>query len=361
MKKIFITAVVALTSVTAQAQDVKYEISGTAAPGSKWVYYYENAQSRKADSVEVKDGKFKLVGTKPLHTFISAATDDRNSVTVIVDGKPTTLNLEKGTVNGSAENRAFAELQKSQRQQDAQMMDIYQQYKALAKETSAEAKEKKDRLEAELNKLQAQEVSEIVRFAKANKKSVAAAFYLGQVYYALGYDELTEVLDPAAAYYSHPMMKRAIIQRDALGKRRPGVMYTDLAMNDMEGKTVKLSQWIGGDKYVLVDFWASWCGPCRMEMPTVVDAYKRYHAAKGFEVIGVSLDSKEDAWKKGVSDLGLPWPQLSDLQGWKCAAVDIYGITSIPSNILIDSQGKIVAADLRGAKLGEKLKEIYGF
>lgn len=111
---------------------------------------------------------------------------------------------------------------------------------------------------------------------------------------------------------------------------------------------------------VLLDFWASWCGPCRREMPYVIDAYKRYHAAKGFEIVGVSFDNNADKWKACVEELGLDWPQMSDLKGWQCAASQAYGVSSIPSNVLLDPTGKIIATDLRGTALVDKLKEVYG-
>lgn len=135
-------------------------------------------------------------------------------------------------------------------------------------------------------------------------------------------------------------------------------MYTDLVMKDMNGKEIKLSQFAGKGNYVFVDFWASWCRPCRQEMPNVVEAYKRFHD-KGLEIVGVSFDQKKEAWTAMVKKLGMTWPQMSDLKGWQCAAGKIYGIRSIPSNILLDPEGKIVDSDLRGEDLLNKLAEIY--
>ena len=119
-----------------------------------------------------------------------------------------------------------------------------------------------------------------------------------------------------------------------------------------------LSERCAKGNYVLVDFWASWCRPCREEMPNVVEAYKRYHD-KGFDVVGVSYDTDKEAWRKAVNDLGLSWHHISDFKGWDCAATLVYGIEGIPANILVDPTGKIVASDLRAEGLLEKLAEIY--
>ena len=116
---------------------------------------------------------------------------------------------------------------------------------------------------------------------------------------------------------------------------------------------------MGEGKWVLVDFWASWCGPCRGEMPNVVEAYNKYHS-KGFEVIGVSFDQDKDAWVNAIQQLKMPWMQISDLKGWECAASPTYNVNAIPDNILIDPQGIITDRALRGKALHNRLEQIFG-
>lgn len=136
-----------------------------------------------------------------------------------------------------------------------------------------------------------------------------------------------------------------------------GQQYTDLAMPNPKGKTIRVSDYVKKNKYTLIDFWASWCGPCRAEMPTVVKAYNLYHK-KGFEVVGVSFDSNKAAWVKAIAQLKLSWPHMSDLKGWGCAASAVYNVKGIPANVLVDSQGVIVAKNLRGENLLNELAKL---
>lgn len=130
----------------------------------------------------------------------------------------------------------------------------------------------------------------------------------------------------------------------------------EIALPDPDGKERKLSECLGN--YVLLDFWASWCGPCRAENPNLVKLYKKYHP-KGFEIFGVSLDMTKEAWVKGIEEDQLPWVHVSDIKFWACEPSIAYGARAIPTNFLIDPQGVIVARNVMGENLAKMLESIY--
>ncbi|MEM9992018.1 MAG: TlpA disulfide reductase family protein [Bacteroidota bacterium] len=168
--------------------------------------------------------------------------------------------------------------------------------------------------------------------------------------FALPFAEKYKDSDPEAVAVLQQKIKQA-------ATFMTGVEAPDFEMATPEGEQLKMSDLRG--KVVLVDFWASWCGPCRRENPRVVKLYNKYKD-KGFEILGVSLDSNKDRWLKAIKDDRLTWPQVSDLRGWQNAAAKMYGVRSIPHTMLLDAEGKIIGRNYRSHTLEAKLKEIFG-
>ena len=201
-------------------------------------------------------------------------------------------------------------------------------------------------------------VKDIVGFIKSHPKSCIGGYIIFSATFdwpkVVDYEEMYNAL-------SEPVKKckfGKLAEDKYVSVRGVTVGYAaiNFTLPDLNGKEVSLSSYKG--KYVLVDFWASWCGPCRGENPAVVAAYQKYKD-KGFDILGVSLDSNKDKWKQAVEKDNLTWTHVSDLKGWQSDVAHKYGVTSIPFNVLLDKDGKIVAKALRGAALEAELAKIF--
>ncbi len=360
MKKILFLILLAVPALSVLAQDTEFKITGTVSEDVKEIVLVVNNDRNSTEKIDVNNGSFTLTGIKALNDILSLYFGNY-SISFFNDGTPIDVDFIQHTFSGSDMNKKLFDYDRQIDDKYADAMNgIMAEAETLSKDESEAGAAKMQELEKKYDEITDAMAADQLKIIMENKDNLIPAIYINQVIYNLEYDELKDLLDSNAPYYNHPAMAIAKNQLAALEKRMTGKLFVDLTMNDTENNPRKLSEWCGKGNYVLIDFWASWCGPCRQEMPNVVENYKKYHSA-GFEIVGISFDNKADAWKAAIDNLGMEWPQLSDLKAWKSEGASTYGITAIPANVLFDKEGKIIAVDLRGNNLGDKLKEIYGF
>lgn len=333
---------------------------------------YRNHDDRVIDSATFKDGKISFTTPlkEPSVVFLRITYPaSGESAKPVVEGKQ--LFVEPGTMKVKIEDSLKnAKIKGGQAQTDYELQNKWmepfnEKSTALRSEYMQYRKDKDqagmDKVEKEFDAMDsAMNVDVYLKFLKEYPNSPIALYTLEN--YA-GYDIDPAVISPLyhnlSAEAKNSTAGKAFGERiDIAKKTAVGAMAMDFTQNDTLEKPVSLHDFKG--KYVLVDFWASWCGPCRAENPNVVKAFNQYED-KNFTVLGVSLDQpgKKQAWLDAIHKDHLTWTHVSDLQFWNNEVAKQYGIRAIPQNLLIDPSGKIIAKNIRGEELNKKLSEIF--
>ncbi len=373
MKKT-ILAILLLAPMSLFAQKGEYTVKGEVgklnAPAKAYLAY-RTASDNVADSSAIVNGKFEFKGTvnAPVKAvlvinYTGSGMRSRTAAQLPIYLETGVINvtspdsLKNATVSGSKINTDNDLYMKALKPSENKMDAFMAEYNALPKE-----KQQDEAVRAPLNiryeAIMAEKDAATTAFIKANPSS----FISLEAIKTLGgsipdYNKVAPLYKGLTAdVKATPAGVAYAASLEIMKKTMVGAIAPDFTQNDTEGNPVKLSSFRG--KYVLVDFWASWCGPCRAENPNVVNAFNQYKD-KGFTVLGVSLDDEKgkQRWLDAIKKDGLTWTQVSDLKYWNNEVSKSYGISSIPQNVLIDPNGVIVGKNLRGKALLDKLAEI---
>lgn len=361
MRKIFYVLAV-LCFCTACQQKAGYTINGKvdgiADGDTVYLQDFMNRQLVKLDSAIVKNGTFKFTGNQesPVYRYITYIKDDKQYVAdlFLENGKINVKLGEETSVGGTVNNDVYQKFSNDFIAAQKEMNDFY---KAIQEDTTLSDEQR----QAKMNELEAKKekaMDMIYNTIEQNITNAVGIHLLPSYASAFSEEKQQALVEKVPAEMVNDNIKRIKDHLDLVAKTAVGQKFADFEMKTPEGNNVKLSDFVSKNKYTLVDFWASWCGPCRQEMPNVVEAYKIYKP-KGFEIVGVSLDRDEESWKKGIAELNITWPQMSDVKYWDCEAAKLYGVNAIPATVLIDQEGTIVERNLRGEALKKRLAELF--
>ena len=359
MKKIAMMAMAALTMVACQNNENAYIISGTLdVAGENDSVSLQLVEGRKLvdlQKVPVVNGKFEFKGVAD-SVQIAAITMGDAFCQFFLEPGQIKVDLKLGQMTyalGTPNNNAYESYMND-------MNALEEEYAEIAR--SAQNPELS---EAQRDEIKAQLAGFEEKYYQAVKNSIAdnvgndfGLFNLCNSYYYYSPEELAPVLEGyIAAFPTNARLLQIKKHNDISLETAVGKQFKDFEMADVDGNMHKLSEYVAANKVTLVDFWASWCGPCRAEMPAVKAAYEAYKA-KGFGIVGISLDNNKEAWTAAIKNLGANWAHLSDLKGWQCEGAKLYGVNSIPATVLVAQDGTIIARNVRGEAIKEKLAEI---
>lgn len=360
----FIFSILFLWSLFASAQKaIGFEIKGyiSNAEGEK-IYLAPTPLANAIDSAVIRNGIFTLKGRIKETDYYALMVATKAAYSWFI------LSNQKINFTGNADSMRQANITGTKELKDAQKLrDIIKPYfssQSVSFDSAFAAYNRGDSVTGkkfeDLNVSVSQMINDsIAHFIKSNPTSFVSLAKLNELYKSYGIERTKKLFLSLSPKLQNHSVGRQLKYEIFEGEKLLSMNKKAIAFyqKDTSNNVVHLSDFSG--KYVLIDFWASWCGPCRAENPNLKQAFSKYHS-KGFEVLGVSLDNKREAWINALHKDALPWTNVSDLNGFKSKAAQLYVVTELPTNYLIDPMGKIIARNIKGDILLHKLKSIFG-
>ncbi len=351
---------------------IDFVITGTTTSQYDSLVVFPCAPHGQGVEYPVVDGQFRVAGRYPRHSFIQIGDYAGNDFRFIVEETPTDINLVTGEVKGSELQQKFIQCQMRERaiehvvepwwegfsdeEQDRMRDMIMGEGPIQTAEDSANV----EKYKRHMSELETVNVSNI----RENLNNIIPAYYLYTGMGSLTYEQMSEFMREDSPYACHPAMERPWKVYYSIQKQRniTSKTYIDFEAEDPDGTMHRLSEYAGHGQYVLIDFWASWCGPCIASFPRLRWLYEQYNG-RGLSIVGVSLDKNREAWISAIEQHGLPWTALrspsSTGESVKTDAADLYGIATIPALILISPEGTILSTDKEGRDLEAYLEQIF--
>ena len=365
MKKIIYSLVITLL-LAACSSEPHYVINGKITGADSVTFILQKRDAGKIvtiDSAVAYKGSFKMKGgaVKYPEMVLLVAKETKMRTSFYLENSEITItgtldSLFNAKFTGSKTQDEYQGFVTSNKALNEQYSKIYAEYQTANQsgDTARVSQLEKDAeaIQKEMTQLQKD-------FVKNNPASFVAPSLLRSLSYEMEPAEIESFITAMDTAVSNTSVVKELKERVnvmkavAVGQKAP-----NFTLNDPDGNPVALSSKVGA-KLLLVDFWAAWCGPCRQENPNVVKVYGEFHK-KGFDVFGVSLDRTKEDWVKAIADDKLTWTHVSDLQYWSSAAAKMYAVNAIPANFLIDESGMIIARNLRGEALYNKVNEVLG-
>ena len=357
MRKLLLSIVAASMTLAACNAQSGYKVTGTVEgmPDGKAIIATVNGSSldtlAKAD---VKNGSFEFTGnvSEPTGAYIMVI-GQRGAIPFMLENANITVNAGQAglTVTGSEGQKIYDQFMAINTTTQQEAMKLQQEYQAANGDQA-----KMQAVQEAYAKLMTDAQAKETELIKANPDSYVSTFVIVSGMGQMEYEQLKERYNLLGEKAKASAQGKAIAAQIAkLESTAIGQIAPNFTITTPEGESISLYDIKG--KVKLIDFWASWCGPCRGENPHVVEIYKEYHP-KGLEIFGVSLDNNKEAWVKAIADDGLVWKHGSDLKGWQSAPAQLYSVTGIPHTVLLDENNKIIAKNLRGDELKQKIAEL---
>lgn len=372
IKKILGAAAILAMPTVLLAQSGTYTLNGkvgTLSAPAKAYLMYSNAAGRQTDSITMTNGAFTFSGTvdepKSAYLIISKSgsgtrSNDVHYIDIYLEAGKISVtspdSIDDAKVTGGPMNTDNGKLKLAMTSVNAEMAQLNKDYYGATDE-QRKSKDFSDAIQKRSEAIGKEQKDVYLAFIKANPNSQMSLFALKN--YGGSIPDVNEV-EPvfnslSAQVKASKMGMDYAASLEKMKKTAVGALAPDFTMADTAGKPVALHDFKG--KYVLVDFWASWCGPCRMEYPYLHQAYDKFKD-KGFTIIGISIDDKRDLWINSIAENKFPWIEVSDLKGRQNEVARLYGISAIPQSFLLDPNGVIIAKNLRGDDLIQKLSEV---